>query len=106
MYLERGQSLLRIERDLHHDGWWWCSDRWGHSGWVHESAFEEEDYRFIALEDFDTYELCARAGEMVQVLEVRGGRARCINAVGEVGWLPEEVLAQCAASQSEAGQPV
>ncbi len=92
LFLERGQSVLRVEPDRRHVGWWWCVDRWGNAGWVHESALGEDDYRFIALEDFDSHELCVQVGEVLRLLETRSGRARCINAAGEVGWLPMEVL--------------
>jgi hypothetical protein len=85
---ERGESIIVERQDEDFPGWWWCTDKRGKSGWVHESFFEEDDYRFVAREDYDGRELTVRAGEVVHGLDVRGGRALCQNAAGEIGWLP------------------
>lgn len=90
---ERGESITVERPDADHPGWWWCTDKRGRSGWVHESFFEEEDYRFIAREDYDARELTVRAGEVVEVLDVRGGWALCRNDAGETGWAPMARLA-------------
>lgn len=89
---ERGESIMVERQDMDHPGWWWCADKRGRSGRVHESFFEEEDYRFVAREDYDARELAARAGEVVEALDIRGGWARCRNAAGETGWLPLDKL--------------
>lgn len=93
---ERGESILVEQPDARHPGWWWCTDRRGRSGRVHESYFEEEDYRFVAREDYDARELSAKAGEVVEALDTRGGWALCRNNVGETGWLPLAKLAPVA----------
>ncbi|MCS6774780.1 MAG: SH3 domain-containing protein [Anaerolineae bacterium] len=92
--VERGDSLLCHHRDEANPAWWWCTDRYGRSGWVHQSWFEEEDYRLIALEDIDARELSVASGERVQVLQVCDGRVLCQNAAGQVGWLPVAVLSE------------
>lgn len=93
---ERGESITVERPDTQRPGWWWCSDKRGRSGWVHESFFEEEDYRFVAREDYDGRELNLRAGESVEVLDVRGGWALCSNDAGEIGWAPLTKLAWAA----------
>ncbi len=85
---ERGESIVVERQDEDHPGWWWCTDKRGRSGWVHESFFEPEDYRFVAREDYDARELDVRTGEIVQVLDVRGSWALCQNTAGESGWVP------------------
>lgn len=90
--VDRGDSLLCHYRDETNPAWWWCTDRYGRSGWVHQSWFEEEDYRLVALEDIDAHEISVEVGELVHVLRVCDGRALCRNAAEQVGWLPLAVL--------------
>lgn len=85
---ERGESISRERPDKEQPGWWWCTDKRGKSGWVHESFFEEDDFRFIALADYSAIELNASAGERVNTLDERAGWAWCVNEAGEQGWLP------------------
>lgn len=85
---ERGETITRERPDPEQPGWWWCADKRGKSGWVHESFFEEDDFRFIALADYSALELSANAGEIVDAIDERGGWVWCVNAAGEQGWLP------------------
>jgi len=89
---ERGEVITVAHRNARFPRWWWCVDKQGRSGWVHEQFFEEDDYRFVGREDFDGRELTVYPGEQVEVLEMRDGRALCRNAAGEVGWLPLDIL--------------
>jgi hypothetical protein len=91
---ERGEVITVTHRDARFPGWWWCIDKHGRGGWVHERFFEEDDYRFVGREDFDGHELTVSPGEQVEVLEICEGRALCRNTAGEVGWLPLDVLAE------------
>lgn len=88
IHFERGESIIVERQDESSPGWWWCTNKRGQSGWVHKSFFEEDDYRFVAREDYDGRELTAQVGEVVRGLDVRDGRALCQNAAGEIGWLP------------------
>jgi len=92
IHFERGEAITVIHRDARLPGWWWCTDKHGRSGWVHERFFEEDDHRFVGREDYDGRELSVRAGEQVEVLDVCDGRALCEDAAGEVGWLPLSIL--------------
>jgi SH3-like domain-containing protein len=85
---ERGEAITRERPDPEQPGWWWCTDKRGKSGWVHESFFEEDDFRFIALADYSALEMNAVAGDEVEVIDERAGWAWCANAAGEQGWLP------------------
>ncbi|GIV84549.1 MAG: hypothetical protein KatS3mg052_1556 [Candidatus Roseilinea sp.] len=93
---ERGESIRVEQPDARYPGWWWCTDRRGRSGRVHESYFEEEDYRFVAREDYDARELTVCAGEVVEALDVRGDWALCRNSARETGWVPLAKLAPVA----------
>ncbi len=85
---ERGESISRERQDEQSPRWWWCTDKRGKSGWVHESFFEDDDYRFIALADYSALELNVTAGEIVDAIDTRDGWAWCINEAGDQGWLP------------------
>jgi len=89
---ERGEAITVAYRDARAPGWWWCTDKHGRSGWVHERFFEEDDYRFVGREEYDGRELTVRTGEQVAVLDICDGRALCRNAAGEIGWLPLSIL--------------
>lgn len=84
---ERGETILRERPDPGQPGWWWCTDKRGKSGWVHESFFEEDDFRFIGLAGYSALELNASAGDVVDVIE-RASWAWCMNDAGEQSWLP------------------
>lgn len=85
---ERGEAIVVERRSEAYPGWWWCSDKRGRSGWVHERYFTEDDYRYVATEDYDGSELSARAGEVLTSLIEHDGRALCVNRDGEQGWVP------------------
>lgn len=75
---ERGEVITVAHRDARFPGWWWCIDKHGRGGWVHERFFEEDDYRFVGREDFDGHELTVSPGEQVEVLEICEG-GRCVE---------------------------
>jgi hypothetical protein len=85
---EQGEAIQRERSDDQNPTWWWCTDKRGKSGWVHESYFEYEDYRYIALENYSALELTVKAGDVLDGLDVRGGWALCANANGDIGWVP------------------
>lgn len=95
---ERGESIAVEREDKDFPGWWWCTDKRGKSGWVHENFFEEEDYRTIATEGYSALELSAKAGEALTGLDERSGWALCVNQTGEQGWVPLASLANIEAA--------
>jgi len=89
---ERGEAILREIPDAESPRWWWCRDKHGRRGRVHEHFFEEEDYRFVLRDDFCAQELPLVEGERVRLLEAYDGWALVENAHGERGWVPARVL--------------
>lgn len=89
---ERGDSIFREIPDPETPHWWWCRDKRGRRGRVHERFFEEEDYRFVLREDFCAQELPLSVGEWVMLIEAYDGWALVENAHGERGWVPERAL--------------
>jgi hypothetical protein len=85
---ERGEVIQRERRDDQFPGWWWCTDKHGRSGWVHESYFEEEDYRFVAVENYNARELTVKAGDVAEGERECDGWLLATSERGERGWLP------------------
>lgn len=85
---ERGESIIVERSDPEYPGWFWCTDKRGKSGWVHESYFEQEDYRHIAIEDYNALELTVKAGDELIGEDERGGWLLAVTRGGQRGWVP------------------
>jgi len=83
-----GEVITRQYKDDEFPGWWWCTDKRGKSGWVHESYFCEDDYRYIASHDYSAKELSVKTGESVVGLGEVGGWLLAQSQAGELGWVP------------------
>ena len=90
---KRGESITREQEDPNQPGWWWCIDKRGKSGWVHESYFEYDDGRYLGTDNYTALELSVQADEHLAVLDERGDWAWCESNVGERGWVPMHHLA-------------
>jgi hypothetical protein len=84
----QGEAVIRERKDDEFPGWWWCTDKRGKSGWVHEAYLEEEDYRFLGKFDYSAWELNASEGELLEGMGEVGGWLLATKADGEVGWVP------------------
>lgn len=85
---ETGEAITREYADAQFPGWWWCTDKREKSGWVHESFFDEDDYRYIANRDYSAVELTVKAGEVLSGLEAVGGWLLAQTATDVQGWVP------------------
>ena len=85
---DEGETLMREYTDDQHPGWWWCTDKRDKSGWVHESFFYEDDYRYIANQDYSAVELDVKAGDPLTGLREVGGWLLAQTAAGAQGWVP------------------
>ncbi len=69
----------------------WCSDTHGRGGWVPDRYLSPlADGSATTLRAYDTTELAASEGEIVDVIEIdeESGWLLCRNARGETGWIP------------------
>ncbi len=86
----QGEAVLRERKDSDekYPGWWWCTDKRGKSGWVHEAYLEEDDYRFLGKFDYNARELTVAEGDVLEGLGEVGGWLLATKADGEQGWVP------------------
>lgn len=87
---KRGDALEIGEPDPDNPDWIWCvgpERRWG---WVHYSVIDR-NLQCLA-EDYDARELDVEACEIVTVEKTLSSWARCINEIGETGWVPVSCL--------------
>ena len=91
---EEGEAITREQADDENPGWWWCTDKRGKSGWVHESFFYEDDYRYIASQDYSAVELQVKAGDTLAGLREVGGWLLAHTVAGARGWVPLEHVQQ------------
>jgi len=83
-----GETVILGIRDVDWPEFIWATDPRGRSGWVHQSALQEN----VATRDYDARELDANAGDSVRLVELLGGWWWAENEISERGWLPERVL--------------
>lgn len=85
---ERGEAITVERQDTEFPEWWWCIDKAGRGGWVHQSFFEEEDYRKVATEDYSAWELSVAPGDVLAGERELGGWLLGTTRSGERGWVP------------------
>jgi hypothetical protein len=75
-------------------GWIWCTRVDGRSAWIPDRivARAERSTEGRTLEDYDSTELTAKAGETLVILAAESGWAWAENASGLRGWIPESYL--------------
>ncbi len=88
LQLLRGDAVTVLRRDDQYPGWLWCINKADKSGWVHESLLEEEDYRYIALVDYNAWELSVQKDDVLMGERELGGWLLATNKDGELGWVP------------------
>jgi Variant SH3 domain len=88
MQLLRGDAVTVLRRDQEYPGWVWCSNAADQSGWIHASLLEEEDYRYIALADYNAWELTVHKDDTLIGERELAGWLLATNRNGERGWVP------------------
>lgn len=84
-----GDSLAVGHRNQQYPEFVWCATEDGHHGWVAEDAIEHVDaHSAVARRDFDSADLTAAVGEILDVKEQVGDFLLCQNATGISGWVP------------------
>ncbi|UCF10707.1 MAG: hypothetical protein JSW65_03260 [Candidatus Bipolaricaulota bacterium] len=90
----RGRSGDRVSIDREKkttiEGWLWCTDPAGRSGWVPEAYLEAGDRDGALRRDYDAIELTVRVGEGLAVHYEESGFYWVTHADGRQGWVPTE----------------
>lgn len=74
-------------------GWTWCRGPDGREGWVPDAWMVRDSGGWTMQRDFAARELSVRAGERVTIEFSESGFVHARTVQGEVGWLPDAVLA-------------
>lgn len=74
-------------------GWHWCRDRNGVDAWVPESHISIQDDKGVFTQDYNSVELNARKGEIIQYLGETLGWVECLNSEWRYGWIPRKKVA-------------
>jgi hypothetical protein len=83
--------ILRWERRATEwEGWLWCTDSTGMTGWVPETYVEKIDNATCrTLREYDATELTVKPGDNLDVKFAESGWVWCEIADGRKGWIPE-----------------
>lgn len=85
----RAGTRLRFERkESEWEGWLWCWDPSGRSGWVPESWLSLDDGTCVLQRDYTAHELSVTEGELVTGMFPESGWVFGVKANGEQGWVP------------------
>jgi hypothetical protein len=93
----KGRAGNRLVPDLSRKtdlfGWIWCRNEAGQEGWAPRNWMTAEGEAFRLVRDFDAIELTVAVGQTVQVHFSESGFCWVTAPSGEVGWVPDAVLA-------------
>ena len=92
---ERGEHVRGEEKPTQWEGWLYCKNKVGVTGWVPKTFVTQvkdstDTYQFTR--DYNALEINAIKGEVVKIKEIESGWAKIENKSGEVGWIPLENL--------------
>lgn len=90
LLLPAGGRVAVTDKETEYEGWLWCTDPAGVSGWVPQSYLARQGDSAVLLRDYDATELTVSAGEELLVSESESGWYWCIRPAGESGWVPAE----------------
>ena len=90
LQLPAGLRVAVTDKKTHYEGWLWCTDPAGKSGWVPQSYLARRGGSAVLLRDYDATELTVQFGEELLVSEEESGWYWCRAADGRRGWVPAE----------------
>ena len=86
-------DLVEVGREDHEmPGWFWCKDSKGVEMWVPSTHLEISGTRGIFNQDYNSVELNAKVGDMVQHLGETLGWVECLDNLWRYGWIPKNKL--------------
>lgn len=100
----KGERLRFERRQSEWDGWIWCTNSLGQSGWVPETWVTLEAESCILERDYNAAELSVGRGETIAVEFVESGWAWATKEDGESGWVPLDNLDPLAYALTDAEQ--
>jgi len=88
MMAVEGDEVDVEKEDPEMPGWYWCRDRNGVEAWVPASHISIKISKGVFTQDYNSMELDAREGELVQYLGETLGWVECLNSEWRYGWIP------------------
>jgi hypothetical protein len=87
-----GDTATLGDRDLDWPQFVWATLASGLGGWIPASMFDAERGAATAVDDYDTRELDAEAGEILTLHHEMADWWWAENVVGQTGWVPARSL--------------
>ncbi len=88
-----GERLVFERKKSEWEGWLWCTDAAGRSGWVPESWVRPEGGYCVLQQDYTGDELSVERGETLAAQLIESGWVWASKESGESGWVPMKHLA-------------
>ncbi len=93
MVASEGDSVSVGREDPEMPGWFWCRDSRGVEMWVPSTHVHIEGRGGVFNQCYNSAELDARVGDVVQVLGEALGWAEALDSKWRYGWIPKDKLA-------------
>lgn len=88
--LRSGEVVTIGEKRSEWNGWLWCKDENGKTGWVPENYIKRKGDMGKLLVNYDATELTVEKGEELEIIKEESGWLWCKNKNGNLGWIPKE----------------
>ena len=87
-----GSEVVVGREDSEMPGWYWCKDENNVEAWVPASHISIKDGKGIFTQDYNSIELDAKEGEVIQYLGEASGWVECLDGEWKYGWIPKDKL--------------
>jgi hypothetical protein len=88
MVAEEGDCVSIGKEDPEMPGWYWCKDKKGVEMWVPSTYLKIEGAKGTFTQDYNSRELDAAVGDVIQYLSETLGWVECLNSEWKYGWIP------------------
>ena len=90
--IEKGEKVKWFAKKSEWEGWTWCENNTGKSGWVPDKYLEFVKSSALALRSYDASELTVSKGDRLNIFDEENGWFLCENERGKQGWVPKESI--------------
>ena len=87
-----GDEVSVGKEDPEMPDWFWCRDSQGVEMWVPSTHIDIKDLRGRFNQDYNSVELDANVGDLVQYLGESTGWVECLDNEWRYGWIPKNKL--------------
>ena len=87
-----GDEVIVGKEDPEMHGWYWCKDKNDVEAWVPASHISIKDGEGIFTQDYNSIELDAKEGDVIQYLGESSGWVECLDGKWKYGWIPKDKL--------------